>query len=152
MKKETVRFTILCGLLLLAGLVQFLNMTLFGVMPDAALVVLVLSALFVRDIWHELLLVSCASFLFKFSPVANREIFIFFAIGLVMIVIARKLPWHLFVNGIFLILSATMAMYVLIDPQLISSLIFAKELGYNIILMCIFYYGLIMMGPFRNVQ
>lgn len=152
MEKATVRLIILGVMLFFASLVQFLEISLFGVVPNAALVVIILAALFLRDIWHELFLIACASFLLKFSPIANREILVFFTVGLLAIVVVRKLPWHIFVNGIFLIASATLAMYALIDPASILSLMFVKELGYNILLTYVLYHGLMLMRPFRSVR
>lgn len=152
MEKATVRFYIFGALLAVASLVQFLDLALFGVVPNAILVVLLLSALFLRDIWQELFLLACASFLLKFSPAIDREIVVFFVVGLLAILAVRKLPWHMFINGIFLVVSATVAMYAVIDPASISSLIFAKELGYNILLTYALYHGLMAMRPFQIVR
>jgi hypothetical protein len=152
MEKATLRLIIFSALLFVASLVQFLDVTLFGIAPNAVLVVLVVAALYLRDIWHELFLVACASFLLKFSPVADHEILAFFVVGLLMTAIVRKLPWHIFVNGIFLITGATLAMYALIDPSSIPSLMFVKELSYNIILMYVLYHGIALMRPFQSVR
>jgi hypothetical protein len=152
MEKTTVRFIILGAMLFFASIAQCLDVTVFGVAPNAVLVMFALAVLFLRDGWHELFLLSCTSFLLKFSPVANREIVAFFIVGLLMIAVVRKLPWHLFVNGMFLIIGATAAMYALIDPASINSLMFAQELGYNIILMYVLYYGLMLVRPFRSMR
>lgn len=152
MEKATVRLIILGVMLFFASLIQFLDVSLFGVVPNTTLVVIVLAALFLRDIWHELFLIACASFLLKFSPSANREILVFFTVGLLTLVIVRRLPWHLFVNGIFLVVGATFAMYAFIDPSSILSLMFVKELGYNILLTYLLYHGLMLLRPFRSVR
>lgn len=152
MEKATIRLIIFSVLLFIASLVQFLDVSFLGVAPNAVLVILVLAVLFLRDIWYELFLLACASFLLKFSPIADHEILVFFIVGLLMISMVRKLPWHIFVNGIFLIASATLAMYTFIDPSSILSLMFVKELSYNGILMYVLYYGIELMPPFRNVR
>lgn len=152
MEKETLRFIILSIILFGASVMQFLGITLFGVVPNFVLAVIIVSALFLGDVWHELLLLSVASFLLKFSPTIEREIVAFFVVGLLISVGARRLPWHLFINGIFIAASATILLYALIDPRSIVSLMFVQELMYTVVLVFIAYHGLTSLRLFRNVS
>lgn len=152
MEKETLRLIILGAMLFGASVMQFLGIALFGVIPNFVLAVIIVSALFLGDVWHELFLLSVASFLLKFSPTVEREILAFFVIGLLISISARQLPWHLFINGMFITVIATTLLYALIDPRSITSLMFAQELLYTIVLVCIAYYGLTSLRPFRNVR
>ncbi|EKD24106.1 MAG: hypothetical protein ACD_81C00108G0002 [uncultured bacterium] len=150
MEKSTARFLVLGCTLLFVSVLQFLDIAIFGVVPNMLLVVIVTMALFLRDFLHELFLLSLASFLLKFSPVVNREILAFFFIGLIIILIERKLPWHTLVNGIFLTFFATIALYVFVDRASIASLMFAKELGYNVLLTYALYHGFVFFRLFRH--
>lgn len=150
MHKETLRFYILGALLLFAGLLQFSGVALFGVVPNFVLVVIVMAALFLRDLWCALFLLSTAAFFLKFSPGVEREIVAFFFVGLALIIGERKLPWHMLVNGIFLTMFGTTALYLLVDRMAIPSLMFAMELGYNVILTYALYHGLAASRLFRH--
>lgn len=150
MEKETLRFYILGLMLLFASLLQFFDSTIFGVVPDFVLIVVVLAALFLRDLWQVLFLLSVATFLLKFSPGAGQDILAFFFVGLALVIGERKLPWHLLVNGIFLTICATTALYAFVDRMTIPSLMFAMELGYNVIALYVFYYALVSFRLFRH--
>lgn len=150
MEKTTQRFTAFIGLLIVASGMQFLGIGALGAVPNYALVIIVLAALFVRDIWHELFLLALAVFLLKFSPDGGRDILAFFVVGAAIIVAQRYLPWHTFINGIFLITMATVALYALIAPAAILSLIFGLELVYNIALAVALYHGLSLLRLFRE--
>ena len=150
MDKEALRFFIFGAALFVAGLPQFSNVAIFGVVPNFILVVIVMTALLLRDFWYSLFLLAVASFLLKFSPGAEREIVTFFLIGLVLVIGERKLPWHTLVNGIFLTACATTALYVFVDHMAVPSLMFALELGYNMALTYALYHGLMAYRLFRH--
>lgn len=152
MEKATIRFIILGTILFIASLMQFLGIALFDVVPNFVLATIVIASLFLNDIWHELFMVSAASFLLKFSPAIEREIIAFFAVGLLVIVAVRRLPWHRFINGIFLAICSTVLLYTLIDPRAVISLMFIQELVYTIVLVSAAYYGLTSLRLFRNVR
>ena len=67
--------------LFVAGLLQFSDIAIFGVVPNFVLVVIVVAALLLRDLWYLLFLLSVAAFFLKFSPSAELEIVTFFLIG-----------------------------------------------------------------------
>jgi len=150
MNKETLRFSILGAALFVAGLLQFSGIAILEVAPNFVLVVIVMASLLLRDFWHILFLLSIAAFSLKFSPSAERDIVSFFLIGLALVVGERKLPWHTLVNGIFLMLCATTALYLFVDRMAIVSLMFALELGYNVILTYALYHGLTSFRLFRH--
>ena len=150
MEKETLRFYILGSMLLFASLLQFFDIAIFGVIPDFVLVIVVLAALLLRDLWHVLLLLSVATFLLKFSPGVERDIIAFFFVGVALVLGEKKLPWHILVNGIFLTICATTALYVFVDRMAIPSLMFAMELGYNVVITYALYYALTSFRLFRH--
>lgn len=150
MHKETLRFFIFGITLLFAGLLQFSDVAIFGVVPNFVLVVIVMATLFLRDFWHIFFLLAVASFFLKFSPVVEREIIVFFLIGSVLIISERRLPWHALVNGIFLTMCATTMLYAFVDRASILSLMFGLELGYNSILFYALYHGFVSFRLFRH--
>lgn len=152
MERSTFRFIILGALLCIASILQFLGVSIWGVMPNFVLAVIVVAALFLTDIWHELFLISLASFLLKFSPIIEREILAFFAVSLLIVISERRLPWHAFINGIFLTVCSTVLLYALIDARSIGSLIFAQELVYTLLSVSVLYYGLTSLRLFRNIR
>lgn len=149
MKQETVQFSILGIMLFFAVLLQVSGITLFDIAPNFVMVVVVMAALFLREFWHAFFLLSVASFLLKFSPGVEWEIIIFFFAGLAIIAGERKLPWHTLVNGIFLTTCATMILYIFVDRAAVSSLMFAIELGYNVLLTYLLYHGLSLFRAFQ---
>jgi len=114
--------------LFVAGLLQFSDIAIFGVVPNFVLVVIVVAALLLRDLWYLLFLLSVAAFFLKFSPSAELEIVTFFLIGA----------------------CATTALYAFVDRVAISSLMFALELGYNMVLTYALYHGLMAFRLFRH--
>jgi len=149
MEKETLRSFILFGVLLLFVSLQIITASFFGVVPNFVLVAVILAALFLRDLWHTILLLSIATFFLKFSPAAGFVIAAFFAIGIGLIFLERILPWHAVINAFVLTVSATMLLYLLVDRMAIPSLMFMQELGYNVVLTYVGYYALLPMRAFH---
>ena len=129
---------------------QILGIGAWGAIPNYVLVIIVLASLFVRDIWHELFVLALAVFLLKFSPSVGRDILAFFVVGLAIIVAQRYLPWHAFINCIFLAITATALLYAFIAPTAMASLIFGFEMVYNIALTVALYHGLSLLRMFLD--
>ncbi|AKM78347.1 MAG: hypothetical protein UY31_C0046G0002 [Candidatus Wolfebacteria bacterium GW2011_GWE1_48_7] len=152
MRKETLRFIVFIAILFIASTLQFLSVSIFGIIPNFVLATIVAATLFLGDVWHELFLISVALFLLKFSPVIEREMLALFAVMLLVIVLERRLPWHMFINGIFLTVFSVASLYILIDVRSITSLMFAQELVYTLVLVSVIYYGLTSLRLFRNTR
>lgn len=150
MEQTTRRFILFILVLFGAGILQFLGVGAWGAIPNFILVAIAAAALFLRDIWHELFLVALAAFLLKSSPHVERDIFAFLVVGLFAIVVQRRLPWHMFINDMFLVVTSTALLYAFIEPTAINSLMFVRELGYNIFVASVLYYGLSSIRLFRG--
>lgn len=150
MEKLTRRFSIFILAIFLLSFMQFLRISIFGVVPNIVLATLVISIVFLNDTWHRIFLVSFASFMLKFSASADRDILAFFAVGLLMIVVDRYLPWQPLMNGIFLATIATVLFYLFTVASSIISLMFVLEMGYTIALVCLLYYLLTRFSLFRT--
>ena len=150
MQKETIRFFIFGGLILFASILQSLGVAILGVTPNFVLTALVMVAVLLDDIWYSLFLVALSAWLLKFSPAAGQDLLLFSLVGAIVVGIERKLPWHGFVNALFLTVSATTILYALIDRTTINSILFVLELGYNILLTVVLYYGLVSFRLFRH--
>ena len=150
MEKLTRRFSIFILAIFLLSFMQFLRISIFGVVPNIVLATLVISIVFLNDTWHRMFLVSFASFMLKFSASADRDILAFFAVGLLMIVVDRYLPWQPLMNGIFLATIATVLFYLFTVASSIISLMFVLEMGYTIALVCLLYYLLTRFSLFRT--
>lgn len=122
-------FTVVCLTFL-----QTINFAIFSVKPNLALVAIIIVAFFIANIWEVFLLVILSALILKFSPGFSGEILIFSLITFTAIVIRKYLPWHLIINILFLIIVATVFFYIFSAPGLIISIIFLKELVYNIII------------------
>lgn len=127
-KKLILFFIVICF-----SFLQTVDFSVFGVKPNFALAAIIVASFFISDIWESLLLAAIAALILKFSPGFNNEILIFFLIVVVAIIIKKYLPWRSTINLIFLIAATTLLFYVFSAPALIISILFLKELLYNII-------------------
>lgn len=126
----------LFSLILLVGLLTFfqvLGFSVFGVKPNLALAVAVASSFFIASFWEGFLLVALAVLILKFSPGFTPEILVFALIGVGAIIFKNYLPWRNFLNNLFLVVAGTFVFYLILSPNLILSVIFAKELFSNLI-------------------
>lgn len=114
--------------------IQFLNVSFFGVKPNFAIAAVVAASFFIFDVWEGVFLIALASFILKFSPYLDNEIFIFFIIGILVILTRKYLPWHHLINNLFLTFAYTLIFYLLLFPNLIVSMVFFLEVIYNILI------------------
>lgn len=118
----------------LIGLLSFLQafgFSIFDIKPNLALVGIIAASFFIANIYEGLLLTALAALILKFAPGFEKEILLFFLIGIGIIIIRNYLPWHNFLNVFILIISSTIIFY-LIAPNLIFTMIFLKELIMNL--------------------
>ncbi|MDI6717576.1 MAG: hypothetical protein QMD86_00785 [Patescibacteria group bacterium] len=116
------------------GIVQFLNISIFGVKPNFVLTALVVFSFFISDFWEGFFLSAMGAFLLKFSSEPQKEIFAVFVIGMVFSAINKYLPWRPLVGNVIILACSTLIYYAVSYPFAIWSLVFAKELVYNLIL------------------
>ncbi len=126
----------LIPLILVVGLLVFLQswgFSIFGIKPNLALISIIATSFFTIDLLEGLLLVLLAALILKFSPGFEKEILFFSLIGLGAIIIKNYLPWHYYLNNIFLIILGTFIFYLLLAHNLILSSVFLKEVLLNLI-------------------
>jgi len=125
----------LFSLILIIGLLTFVqafDFSIFNIKPNLALVAIVVASFFIADFWEGTLLVLISTFILKFSPGFNKEILIFFLLGIGFVAIAKHLPWLRWVNNILLIILGTFLFYLFLNADLILSLTFLKEMFLNL--------------------
>lgn len=124
-------------LFLIVGLLSFLQafgFSIFDIKPNLALTAVITASFFVANFWQGFLLIALAALILKFAPGFEKEILIFSLIGAGAVIIKDRLPWHQFLGNLTLIAFGTLIFYVVLAPNLIFSLIFLKELFFNLVL------------------
>lgn len=123
-------FICLTGLLSFA---QAFGFSVFGVKPNLALSALIAISFFVENIWQGFLLAALAGLILKFSPGFDSGILILFLIGAAAMFVRKYHPWHYFFGNLISIALATFVFYVILAENLIGSVVFLKELAFNLI-------------------
>lgn len=113
---------------------QFFEISLFGVHPNFAIVIISVISAFIHDIWEGIFIVSLSTFILKFSPYFNSEIMVFFILGILIMILSKYLPWNYFINTTFLIFSSSIIFYIFLAPTRIISIVFFQEIFYNILI------------------
>ncbi len=126
------RFLIISCLVAVFSFFQALDISFIGVKPNFALIIIVVASFFIADIWEGVFLVAIASLILKFSPHLEKEILIFFATGVLIMVVGKYLPWHSIVSSLFLIAFYTLVFYLFLFPRFIFSVVFLEEIIYNL--------------------
>lgn len=124
------------SLVLLIGalsIIQSYGFSLLGVVPNLALVAVVVSAFFIANFFEGIFLVLLSALILKFSSGFEIELLIFTLIGLSAVALAKLIPWHYFVGSLMAVIIAILLFYVFLDPALILSLTFIKELFLDIV-------------------
>lgn len=124
-------FLILISVIIFFSLIQSLNISFFGVKPNFVLAVFAAALFFIQEIWESVFLLSVASLFLKFSPHPDKDILLFFGIGVLTIIVARYLPWQPLINCLVLIFVYTFIFYLLLFPSMIISRVFIQEVLYN---------------------
>ena len=123
-------------LFLIVGLLSFLQafgFSIFDIKPNLALTAVITASFFVANFWQGFLLIALAGLILKFAPGFEKEILVFSLIGAGAVIIKNRLPWHQFLGNLFLITTGTFIFYVISATNMIFSLIFLKELFFNLI-------------------
>ncbi len=107
-----IKFSILFLLIILLSGLQAFGLSVFDTKPNLALVAVIAASFFVANVWQGLLLVALAAFILKFAPGFEQELLIFSLIGAAGVIIRNHLPWHHFLNNLFLIILGTLIFYI----------------------------------------
>lgn len=126
-------FLILVSVVVFSAFIQSLDIAVLGVKPNFVLAAFAATLFFVQEIWESIFLLSAASLFLKFSPHPDKEILLFFGIGVLTIIIARYLPWQPLINYLVLVFVYTLIFYLLLFPLMIISRIFIQEVLYNLL-------------------
>lgn len=139
------RFLIFGLTAVLLSFIQFLPISIFGVKPNVALAGLIVLFFFSKDVWQNVFLTALAAAVLKFSPQPAKEILVFLAVALAALLVKEYLPWHQFVSGLFLIISATLLFYLALYPKMVLSFTFLLEVFYNL------FFGAIFFGALSSI-
>lgn len=118
----------------LLSFLQFMNFFVFNVKPNWILIAIIVSVFFISDIWEGIFLFLLSALIFKFGPGFRPEALVLPLFGLGAIFFKKYLPWRHFLTVPLLLAVLTALFYAFLAPNLILSLIFLKELVYNLII------------------
>jgi|GEM_PF-2567475 len=122
----------LTALIIFFSLLNFSGISFLGVKPNFALAAIIAVLFFTDDIFESIFLIAVSSLILKFSPVAGKDILIYSVICFAAVFIKKYLPWRNFVGNLIIITFSTFLFYVFLFFREISSVIFIKEIVYNI--------------------
>lgn len=120
-------------LICLLSFIQSLGFSIFSVKPNLALSAVIASSFFVANFWEGFLLIALAALMLKFRPGFQGEILGFSLIGIGTVFLKKYLPWHHFFSNLVLVSAGTFVFYLFFGTNLILSLVFIKELIFNLI-------------------
>ena len=103
-----------------------------GVKPNFALAAVIAVLFFTDDVLESIFLIAVSATVLKFSPAAGKDILIYSIICIAAVFIKKYLPWRNFLGNLILISFSTILFYVFLFFREINSVIFFKEIFYNI--------------------
>jgi len=127
---RTLLFILLVGAL---SFLQAFGFSVFGVKPNLALAVLIAISFFIANLWEGFLLVLLAALILKFAPGFEKGILTFSLIAAAGLIVKKYLPWRYFLSNLILIGIGTFIFYLFLNPNLIISVIFLKEIVLNLV-------------------
>ena len=123
----------LTALIFFFSLLNFSGISFLGVKPNYALAAIIAVLFFTDDILESIFLIAVSAAVLKFSPAAGKDILIYSVICIAAVFIKKYLPWRNFVGNLILISFSTILFYVFLFFREINSVIFLKEIVYNIV-------------------
>ena len=114
-------------------LIQSFSFSILGTKPNLALIAVIAASFFVLDAWEGFFLAAIAAFLLKFSPALTKELVVFAAIAVAAVIARNYLPWRRFLNNLILVALATFAFYIFTAGGFLYSVLFWKELFFNLL-------------------
>jgi len=115
------------------SVIQSYDFSVFGVAPNLALAAIVTSSFFAADFFEGFFLVLLSALVLKFGSGFETGILTFTLIGAMVVVAAKFIPWRYFAGNLITIVIAVLIFYAFLNPGLILSLVFAKELFLDIV-------------------
>lgn len=115
------------------SVIQSYGFSVFGVVPNLALTAVVASSFFAADFFEGIFLVLLSALVLKFGSGFETGILTFTLIGAIVVVTAKFIPWRYFAGNLIAIVIAVLIFYAFLNPGLILSLVFAKELFLDIV-------------------
>lgn len=118
-------------LILLVGVSAFIQgygLSLLGIRPNLALAAVSASAFFAADFFEGIFLVLLAALILKSGPGFESGILAFSAIGAALAGLVKFIPWRYFFGNLTATVLAVLAFYAVLNPGLILSMVFLKEL------------------------
>lgn len=131
MKSPLGTMIVIEGALVLA---QSYGISVYGIIPDLALIGIVLASLVLSRIEEGILIVVLAAALLKFGPAPAGELIAFTMIGVAILFMRRTMPYHASIHVIASIVLGTTLMYALLTPHLIKEAIMVREIVVNCII------------------
>ena len=128
-----LKLSLLSILVVFFSFLNFLNISFLGVKPNFALAAIIAVLFFAGDIFEGLFLIALSSLILKFSPIAGKDILVYFFVCVAMLLIKKYLPWQNFLGSIVLVSFSTLLFYAFLFSNSIASPVFFKEIAYNII-------------------
>ncbi len=137
--KEKSKLVFLILIIGLLTLLQSFGFSILSIKPNIALVAIIAVSFFTANLWHRIFLVVLSAIILKFAPGFEKEILTFCLIGVTLAVAKDYLPWHHFLNNLFLVAAGTIIFYLILAPNLILSVIFLEELFLNLVFGALFF-------------
>lgn len=124
------------SLVLSVGILSFIQsygFSVFGIVPNLALAVVVASAFFAADFFEGFFLVLLSSLILKFGSGFETGILTFALIGATVVIMAKFIPWRYFAGNLIAIIITVLLFYAFLNPALILSIVFIKELFLDVV-------------------
>ena len=115
------------------SLIQSYGFSVFGVVPNLALVAVIAASFFVANFFEGIFLVLLSTLILKFSSGFESGILIFALIGVAVVLAAKFVSWRYFIGNLAAVVFAVLIFYAFLNPGLILSLVFVKELFLDIV-------------------
>ncbi len=115
------------------SIIQSYGFSVFGVVPNLALAAVVTASFFAANFFEGIFLVLLSTLILKFGPGLESGILTFALIGMAVVVSAKFIPWRYFAGNSIAIVIAVLLFYAFLNPELILSLVFIKELFLDIV-------------------
>ncbi len=127
-----LRTFLLTVLVIIFSFLNFSGISFLGVKPNFALAAVIAILFFTDDALESIFLIAVSAMVLKFSPAAGKDILIYSIICIAAVFVKKYLPWRNFLGNLILISFSTALFYVFLFFREIGSVIFIKEIVYNI--------------------
>jgi len=129
-----LRIFFLAVLVVIFSFLNFSGASFLGVKPNFALAAVIAILFFTDDALESIFLIAVSAMVLKFLPAAGKDILIYSIICVAAVFIKKYLPWRNFLGNLILVFSSTVLFYVFLFFKEIGSIIFIKEIVYNMVI------------------